>query len=214
MSSTDPFPAVDDLPTIRAAASGPLPPAVAAAARRAEDRGYEDGLRRGYEEGYAAGAGDARSDVAYALTALHAAIEDLHRRDAAGVATLTDEAVALAVAIAEAVIGRELATSVDPGRDALVRALALAPDRGAAIARFHPEDVALLGPIDTVAGGRTIDVLADPTVERGGCILDVGPARVDAQLSAALDRVRAELEGAELVRPADTETPAASMVPA
>ncbi len=49
------------------------------------------------------------------------------------------------------------------------------------------------------------EVLADPTVERGGCILDVGPARVDAQLSAAVARVRAELEGAELVRPTDTE---------
>lgn len=200
ISSTDPFPSLEQLPTIRSAASGPLAPDVAAAARRAGDEAHADGLRRGYEDGYQAGMADARADLSFALTALHEAIEDLHRRDAAGLATLSEDTVTLALAIAEAVIGREIESAVDPGRDALVRALALAPDRGAAVARFHPDDLARLGDVDRVTGGRRIDLVADQRVERGGCILDVGPARVDAQVGAAVERVRAELATAELAR--------------
>ena len=36
---------------------------------------------------------------------------------------------------------------------------------------------------------------------RGGCVLEVGPARVDAQLGPAMERIRAELTTAELVTP-------------
>ena len=38
-------------------------------------------------------------------------------------------------------------------------------------------------------------VIADPAVEPGGCILEVGDSRIDAQLGSALDRVRAALLG-------------------
>lgn len=196
-SSTDPFPALDQLPVVRSVASGPLSPDVIAAARRAADDGYAEGLQRGYQDGR----NDARADLSFALTALHEAIEDLHRRDAAGIATLADETVSLALAIAESVIGRELATATDPGRDALVRALAMAPDRGPAVARFHPDDAERLGDVAAISGGRPIELIADAAVERGGCIVDVGPARIDGQLGAALERVRAELASAELVAP-------------
>ena len=199
-SLTDPFPSIEQLPTVRTAASGPISPDLAAATQRAADDGYADGLRRGYDEGRRAAIADAQSDLSFALTALHHAIEDLHRRDAAGIATMSVETVELAMAIAHTVIGREIDTAIDPGRDALVRALALAPDRGAAIARFHPDDVAQLGDVTGLVGSRELEIVADHRVERGGCVLDVGPARVDAQLSGALERISAELSTAELVR--------------
>ena len=199
-SLTDPFPSLEQLPTIRSVASGPLAPDVEAASRRAADDGYAEGLRRGYDDGRLAAIADAQADLSFGLTALHGAIEDLHHRDVAGVATMAEETVGLALAIAEVVLGREIDTAIDPGRDALVRALAMAPDRGDAVVRFHPEDLARLGDVTTLAGGRRLELVADQRVERGGCIVDVGPARVDAQLAAALDRVRAELSTAELVR--------------
>jgi flagellar assembly protein FliH len=59
-----------------------------------------------------------------------------------------------------------------------------------AVARLHPSDAAVLA--EAEAG---VTIIADPAVEPGGCILEVGESRIDAQLGPALDRVRAALLG-------------------
>ena len=203
-SLTDPFPAIDQLPQLRLTGGSNVGSAVshagnhAVAPRSAERDGHAEGLLRGYDEGRRAAIAEVRNDLSFALTALHGAIEDLHRRDEAGLATLASETVDLALAIAEIVIGREIDAAIDPGRDALVRALSLAPDRGDIVARLHPADLDQIGDLTTLVGSRNVELIADHGVERGGCLVDVGPARVNAQISAALERVRAELTNVEL----------------
>ena len=49
-------------------------------------------------------------------------------------------------------------------------------------ARLHPDDVASLG-----AAPEAVAVIAAPAIEPGGCILEVGDSRIDAQLGSALD---------------------------
>jgi flagellar assembly protein FliH len=39
-----------------------------------------------------------------------------------------------------------------------------------------------------------VRIVADHTVERSGAIADAGSCRIDAQISSALDRVRASLQ--------------------
>lgn len=193
-SLTDPFPTLDQLPHPMAVPA-PTTPAVDG---DAVARGYEEGLRRGYEEGARRAAEDARSDLSYALTALHTAIEDLHRRDAATVDDVSGEVVDLAMAVAEIILGHEIDAAIDPGRDALARALAVAPDRGAAVARLHPLDLERLGDVASLTADREVRFVADPNVTPGGCMVDVGAARIDAQIPAALERVRAALVDAQL----------------
>jgi flagellar assembly protein FliH len=65
--------------------------------------------------------------VERAVAALAGAAAELERRTAPVAAELEDAIVAGAFALAQAVLGRELATAESPGRDALARALALAP---------------------------------------------------------------------------------------
>ena len=64
------------------------------------------------------------------------------------------------------------------------------PAGASTIARLNPADAAL---INKAPPGVTI--VADPAVESGGCILEVGDSRIDAQLGPALDRVRSALLG-------------------
>jgi flagellar assembly protein FliH len=177
----------------------PGPPAVvdAATAEADERRGYDDGYRAGMAEGLAAGRAVTAAESVAATSRLEdlcrslaAAADDLRRRQALELTGLEDALARTAVDLASAIIGRELQVSVSPGADALARALALIPAGSVSVARLHPADAAVLA---EPPGGLTI--IPDPAVEPGGCILEVGDSRIDAQLGSALDRVRAALLG-------------------
>jgi flagellar assembly protein FliH len=172
-------------------------PADPALARAEERRGYDDGFAAGLAEGLASGRVAAAAEGAATLARLEAlgrslveAAEDLRRRQALELGGLEDALARTAFDLAAAVVGRELALSASPGADALARALALVPAGSVAVARLHPDDVPSLGAV-----GGTVTVIADPAIEPGGCILEVGDSRIDAQLGSALDRVRAALQG-------------------
>ena len=169
-----------------------------------------DGYRDGYEAGVAAGTASAHAEVTAAagvrhavlagavdraVAALAAATAELDARAALALTGLEDDLAGAAVALAEAVVGREVACSPAAGRDALARALALATPGVAAVARLHPDDAELVGDLASVDPGRAVTVVADPAVERGGCLVEAGDCRVDAQLGPALARARAALLG-------------------
>jgi flagellar assembly protein FliH len=159
------------------------------------------GYQAGYEEGLAAGRAAAAAEgraaalrLEQATAAVSAAAAALARRQALELAGLEDAIAAAAFELAAAVVGRELALSVSPGADALARALALAPSGVTAVARLHPDDAALVSAPDSVR------VLPDPAVEPGGCVLEAGDCRIDAQLGPALARARAALlDGPEVL---------------
>lgn len=197
---------------------GPAPvidPVVAEAeVRRGYDDGYQAGLVEGLASGRAAMAAESAAAVARleaAAGALAAAAADLRHRHALELTGLEDALARTAVDLASAILGRELELSASPGADALARALALVPAGSVAVARLHPADAAVLAdapladtPLDR-AGALT--VIPDPAVEPGGCILEMGDSRIDAQLGSALDRVRSAL----LVdRPSPPGSPAGS----
>lgn len=172
---------------------GPAGAALAQDARRqAEEAGYADG----YAAGLAAADAAARQQVdafeaacRAALDALLQAAADLRAREATGLAHVADQTAALALEIAEVVIQREVAASTDPGRDAIARAIGLVPDDGQVVVRLHPEDRDRVGDTGDLLPGRDVVLAADPSVGRGGCVVQVGATRIDAQLTTALQRV-------------------------
>jgi flagellar assembly protein FliH len=157
-------------------------------ARRGHREGHEAGLREGYQAGLEQAIGEVTARLGSALRALDGAAAQLAATDAVTLADLDDQVADFALDVARAVIGRELAATADPGADAIARALALAPDRGDIVARLNPADVAALGDVGVLAPGRSVTVAPDPTVQPGGCLLDVGACRIDAPLGTALAR--------------------------
>lgn len=176
------------------------------ATRAAVERGSVEGRAAGYAAGLAAAADDVRAAeerrdaeararqasrdeaLVVAVGVLTAAATAFEQRQALALADVEDAVVELALGVARAVLDRELAVSSDPGGEALARALALAPAAAPAVARLHPDDIA------TVAQApQGVTLVADPGVERGGCVVESAGRRVDAQIGSALDRVSAVL---------------------
>jgi flagellar assembly protein FliH len=158
------------------------------------ERGRAEGREVGYADGRVSAIADAkvevRREVEQAVDALVAAADDLARRQTVSLAQIESTVVEMALAVAEAVVQRELAVSADPGRDALVRAFALAPEDGDLIAHLNPVDVESITDLSDLAPGRRIQLVADPGVGRGGALVEVGAARLDARIETAMSRVR------------------------
>jgi flagellar assembly protein FliH len=98
------------------------------------------------------------------------------------------QAVEIALQVAEAVLGREVAVADDPGADAIRRALALLPAGGAVTVRLHPQDRS--GVDATEFAGHGVRLVDDPALSRGDAVAESDTTVVDATVAAALARVR------------------------
>jgi flagellar assembly protein FliH len=160
-------------------------------------------VRRGYDDGYAEGLAAAAADAAgireeevrratAALSALSRAVAAAEEAERTVRAEVQAAAPRLAFALVEALLGRELALATNPGREAVARVLALDEGMQPATVRMNPTDIAAFGEDDL---GRVVSVVADPAVEPGGAVVEIGRATLDAQLGPAVERVREILLG-------------------
>jgi flagellar assembly protein FliH len=171
------------------------------------DAAVEEGRARGYQEGWEAGRAEALAEAqarAHAeaaasrarldalLTATEVRLAEAVDRMTAEGALVAERAGELAGAIAEAVVGHELATHPEPATAAARRALALAPDAIAVTLHLHPDDVAVLD-ADALGTSATVRVVADESLAPGDCIAEAGWTTVDARVATALARVREAL---------------------
>ena len=82
---------------------------------------------------------------------------------------------------------------------ALVReALELAAGSGSIQLRMHPDDLAVLGSQVELLTGElarlgTPEILADPTIEKGGCRVETRSGSIDQQFAAQIARIEQEL---------------------
>lgn len=176
--------------------------------------GYEAGHAEGFDAGHDAGrlAGH-EAATAEALARYDEVLRRLERSaqqhlDELGAvsAAVAAQATELGFAIAEAVLARELATTSDPGADAVRRAVAQLPGRGDAIAYLHPGDVERLSvAAATLGGGRALSIVADPSVAQADCRIESGASTVDASIGSAMARVRTAL-GLDADRTAEDES--------
>lgn len=154
----------------------------------ARQTGYNEGLLQAQADVVAA-TDQANSRVRYALAALQEAINGFDQRETIAVADIEDVIIQSAFEIARSILQRELAVATDPGADALARALHMVPERGHMVARLNPVDAETLGMTEITSRTRTVEIVADASIEAGGCIVEAGEARIDAQISGALANV-------------------------
>ena len=148
-------------------------------ARREAEGIRADARREGYEEGRQAALAEISGD------AVRIAVERA-RSAAAGEADLRR----LAVRIAERILGAKLALSPEVVVEVVRQAIAAA--RKPVSVRVHPEDLAL---VERALADAPVAWVADPLIERGGCVVDTGRGPVDARLATQLAAIERALVG-------------------
>lgn len=155
---------------------------LAALEREAFTKGYAQGERAGLE------AGGKRAEAM--LRRLAQTLEELTTLRDQMVRQTERELVQLSIAIARKVLHREV--TVDPELTAALAHVALERLGGAtpATVRLHPDDYAIVtaGQVAPL-GGRQVEVLPDPSVARGGCLVESEFGFINASVDAQVDEI-------------------------
>jgi len=171
---------------------------------QAEAVGYAAGWAQGRREVAKAGAAKAERGIKAAaevraaqaaravgaLSAIALAAESLERQMIPVVHEFEQTIVDTALQIASAVLGREVAMATEPGREALARALALAPVGRPVTVRLNPVDRLTIGTTELVTEGRTVTLVDDPALKPGDAVAHCDATTIDARLEPAIERVR------------------------
>jgi flagellar assembly protein FliH len=141
------------------------------------------------EEGYAAGRSEGLASAQQQLRANMARLDALYASAAQPLQALDDaveqELAQLALVVARRVIAHELKASPERVVQAVRQAAAALPSATRELrVRLHPDDLALLRELDM--GETHWQLLADPSLSRGGCRLESERSRLDARLETRL----------------------------
>jgi flagellar assembly protein FliH len=180
----------------------PLPAVIAERVAAAEREAYARGRAEGEAEGEATATRrlDATIDRLVGTTDQIAALR-------AGMVRRTEhEIVRLALAIAERVIHREV--TVDP--ELLVGMARVAIDRlgdeTAATIHLHPADhERVMHGREELEPGSAVRVVADPQIDRGGCLIRSSFGRIDTTVESQVREVSRALLGADVDEESDGE---------
>ncbi|MBA3443062.1 MAG: hypothetical protein H0T92_24725 [Pyrinomonadaceae bacterium] len=116
-------------------------------------------------------------------------LETRERRDAALVEAEHD-LLRLSIKLAEKIIGREIKLDNTTVVEIVSTALRTARQNELLIVRVHPSDLPVIQAqrerLDPAGRARFLDIVADPRVHRGGCIIESESGTVDAQLETQL----------------------------
>ena len=189
-----PPPGFDEPPAVRASQASDI----LTTARAEADAIRETARQEGFEAGFQAGLAQAEQRLQPAATALaeaHAALGDERERQAA---VVEEQAVELALRIAEKALSATIAARPEHVVDVVRGALRRLLERDRVIVMVHPEDLEIVRDATAalkqqLGGIGELDVQAERRVARGGAIVRTQTGAVDGRLETQLERARETL---------------------
>lgn len=175
-------------------------PAQEEARKAGFEAGRQQGLEQGRKEGQAEGARTFAEKSAALTRALEAALRAIEEEKRALLRRGHDELLALAVRIAEKIVGATVARHPDAVRETVARAIELASTRIGVSVRLHPGDVESVRAFLPQLHQRFTDLepvqlVGDEAVAPGGCVVRTREGEVDATLQTQIDEIARLLLG-------------------
>lgn len=171
----------------QAAASAPTQPALdLAELERRREAAVAEGRAEGERQGWEA----AREEVAAAIARLGEALEKVEASARAAAKPYASELVELALIVARELVGAEIGRDPAPLVQLIERCLDDVVGESAITIKLHPADRAALLAARPDLLRPDLRVMEDPTLARGGCLVESARRMVDARLEERLDNVR------------------------
>ena len=183
-------------------------------ARQQAEREREQAREAGYTEGYRNGLRQAEEEIQQKAQQLaEQLVEERLQTVLPTVSELLDglsaalqqcqaewerELVGISIAVAQRVIGQTLKTEPDRVIDVVRESVGLVVGKTSLELRLSPQDLDAFGnrvrqAVEHASHGVTCRLIADDTVQPGGCIAVTESGRIDARIETMLDRIAAEL---------------------
>ncbi len=171
-------------------------------AKEAYNKGFEQGERAGFELG--------NKKAESVAEGFLAAIEEIRKCREEVLRQAEIEAVHLAMTLAEKIIFREISLQEDVILDVAREALSLCAGSDRIRIEVNPEDHAFLeGCGDRfpkeVKGTKGIETVANPAIQRGGCIVETALGKIDAQVDQKIEMLFGKLKEKIAEEPPETE---------
>lgn len=144
-----------------------------------------------------AGQRQAKAEAERLLATAQGVLDEVRAWRAATLAGAEADVLDLVTAVAHLMLGEGVALERPALQAAFARALAEAKPLGNLRAHLHPEDAECLGPHwpRQAPSGQALELVVDPAIRRGGCLIEgehgTVDARIETQLQTALEALSA-----------------------
>ncbi len=175
----------------------------------AREEGYSSGRASGYEEGHAAGREEAvaqcRAEWEHRLECIAALCQDVSNFRSALVEQYRSKIIDLVIEVARAVISSEVDRDDRMVLRVIDTCLRKASSPSTLKIKTNVADLAVVTEAKRELAARfpaveSMEVIDDPSVERGGCLIEMDNGFFDARIDHQLDRIRqAMVQSAEEV---------------
>jgi flagellar biosynthesis/type III secretory pathway protein FliH len=170
--------------------------------RKAEERashleieGYEKGFAQGEKDGSELGTKKAMKVIEKMETLLRSFSqmrEDIIRQH-------EREILALILSVLKKILHDQVVLDEKVIRETVLQALTVATDRSTVSVRLNPEDCVSVENLKAdffsrIKELRTLKIVQDPSIQKGGCFLETPCGNVDARLDTQLECIRQSLE--------------------
>ena len=164
------------------------------------EKAEAEAYARGFTEGRKAGAEDERRRLSETMEAFANSMRELDRLKNGCLEGNQEKILNLVFSVTEKVINREVSTNRDIVHGVLQSAIKQVVDKDGIIVRLHPEDYRYMmetnpGIIDGFDDIRSMSIVEDSTIRRGGVVIDTSSGEVDARLDQQLHEVRKAMSG-------------------
>jgi flagellar assembly protein FliH len=153
------------------------------------------------EKGYQRGLEDGEAQFGKATKALVAACSEMHSLKEKMLQRSSEDMLRLVLAIAERIIQTEMTLNNKIIVKTVQQAIQVAVNAEEFRIKVHPDDLQVVQEhkplfIASLSGLSNIEFVADPTLARGGCMLESALGRVDATIEAQMEAITSCLQKA------------------